>query len=373
MRFLHTADWQIGMKAAHVGAAAEKVRQARLTAAERVVSLAREHEAAFILVAGDTFEDNAVDRVLVQRVADILAGFQRPVYLIAGNHDPLVPGSVWEHAAWDQPNLHVLRDDSPLDVDGAILHPAPLTEKYSTSDPTARIAANGGAINLGLAHGAVRGLAQDCLNFPIDRDAARRAGLDYLALGDWHSFGSFPDEDGAARMAYSGTHEQTRFGERDSGNVLIVEIERRGAPPRISPLRSGSLSWFTETAELREEGDAARLLQRLEQMEGAGQSLLDLRLEGVLCPGDWDALARLRELAEARFLYARIDDTGLLPSPGDDRWISEVPLGLLREAAERLRQWSDPHFAGPRPEAASPEVAARALLQLYRLTREEAA
>jgi hypothetical protein len=37
MRFLHTADWQIGMKAAHVGAVGQRVRDERLAAARRVM------------------------------------------------------------------------------------------------------------------------------------------------------------------------------------------------------------------------------------------------------------------------------------------------------------------------------------------------
>lgn len=73
------------------------VRRIRGHATRRVVEAARGSGADFILVAGDTFENNGVDRVLVQKVADILAGFGGPVYLIPGNHDPLVPGSVWEH------------------------------------------------------------------------------------------------------------------------------------------------------------------------------------------------------------------------------------------------------------------------------------
>ena len=94
MRFLHTADWQIGMKAAHVGMVSQRVRDERLTAARRVVEAAKSANAELILVAGDTFEDNGIDCVLIQRVADILAGFGGPVYVIPGNHDPLVPGSV---------------------------------------------------------------------------------------------------------------------------------------------------------------------------------------------------------------------------------------------------------------------------------------
>jgi len=64
MKFLHTADWQIGMKAAALGDAGARVREERLAAGRRVVEAAKSHHVDFVLVAGDLFEDNAVDRVL---------------------------------------------------------------------------------------------------------------------------------------------------------------------------------------------------------------------------------------------------------------------------------------------------------------------
>ena len=91
MKFLHTADWQIGMRAAHVGAAGVRVREARLDAARRVIEAGRQAGVEFVVVCGDTFEDNGVERVLVQRVADILAGFGGPVYVTPGNHDRVKP------------------------------------------------------------------------------------------------------------------------------------------------------------------------------------------------------------------------------------------------------------------------------------------
>ena len=81
-----------------------RVRAERLAAARRIVEVARGAGADFRLVAGDTFEDNGVDRVLVQKVADILGDFGGPVYVIPGNHDPSIPGSVWEHPAWKAMN-----------------------------------------------------------------------------------------------------------------------------------------------------------------------------------------------------------------------------------------------------------------------------
>jgi len=35
MKFLHTADWQIGMKAVHVGSVGQRVHDERLAAAHR--------------------------------------------------------------------------------------------------------------------------------------------------------------------------------------------------------------------------------------------------------------------------------------------------------------------------------------------------
>ncbi len=82
MKFLHTADWQLGMKAAQVGGAGERVRAERLKTAERIVRLARDQAIDFILLAGDIFEDNAVERVLIQQVTDLLGGSDLPVCLI---------------------------------------------------------------------------------------------------------------------------------------------------------------------------------------------------------------------------------------------------------------------------------------------------
>ena len=109
MRFLHTADWQMGMRAEAVGRMAELVREERLAAAQRVVQAARNHNDEMLPLAGDIFEDNAVDRLLVRKVGETLRRFPGPVYIILGNHDPLSPGSAWEHSVWKEAgNITVL-------------------------------------------------------------------------------------------------------------------------------------------------------------------------------------------------------------------------------------------------------------------------
>jgi len=371
VKFIHTADWQIGMKAAHVGAVGELVRAERLAAARRVVDLAEQHGVDFIAVTGDTFEDNAVSRVLVQSIADTLGRFAGPVYIIPGNHDPLVPGSVWEHSAWNAyPHVHVLRANEPVELARATLYPCPLHAKYSSKDPTSWIdATSSAAIAIGLAHGTVQGVAQDELDYPIARNAAQRTGLDYLAIGHWHSTAEFPDAAGVTRLAYSGTHEPTKFGEPRSGNVLLVEIGERGRPPNVQTLPTGGLRWTTKHCELHESGDLVRFREEIESIAETSKTLLDVRIVGVLDRSNRTELDRIEELVRARFLYGRIDVSGLVPRPDDDAWLDALPAGVLHDVARRLQELSDP-AAIDRPDFATPEVATRALLELYRMNAE---
>jgi DNA repair exonuclease SbcCD nuclease subunit len=369
VRVFQTADWQIGMRAAHAGEAGVRVREERLAAARRVAEAARGAGADFCVVAGDTFEDNGVDRLLVQKVVDILAGFGGPVYVLPGNHDPLVPGSIWEHPAWRSAgDVAVLRDEQPVEVPGGLLFPCPARSKHSGKDPTAWMPPRtGDAIRIGVAHGTVEGTPQEEPDYPIARDAAVRAGLDYLALGHWHSTATYPGPDGAVRMAYSGTHETTKFGERDSGNALIVEIPAAGSPPVVTPVRTGGLSWVTFEEELRAAGDLARLRERIEAIKNPASVLVELRIGGVLAAADRDEMARLQEILASRFLFGRVEAARVRPSPEDQGWLVGLPAGVLHNAGARLRELADPAFAGVRPEGATAEVAATALLELYAL------
>ncbi|MBW1982660.1 MAG: DNA repair exonuclease [Deltaproteobacteria bacterium] len=372
MKFLHTADWQIGMKAAHVGEAGERVREERIKTVRRLVDVARDNHAEFILVVGDTFEDNAVARVLVQKIADILARANIPIFIIPGNHDPFTPGSVWEHPVWKTcDNLQVLLEEKPVAVAGGFLYPCPVDERHSGKDPTTWIGAAGASgIRVGMAHGTVEGVHQEEPDYPIPREAAARLGLDYLALGHWHSTATYEDSSGAVRMAYSGTHETTRFAERDSGNVLLVEIADSGTPPVVRPIHVGALDWRVMEVDLREAGDLSRLRESIEHIESAQRILLDIRISGPLFSDEKDEIDRIKEILDSRFLFGRIDATHIIPSPEDENWIANLPAGIIRETGARLKELCNPNFSGRRPDWASPDVASRALIELYAFMSE---
>ncbi len=363
MKFLHTADWQIGMRAAMLGEKGERVRMARLESARRVTELARREQVDFILVAGDTFEDNGVERIKVREVAKILGGAQCPVYVIPGNHDPIMPGSVWEESAWREwPNIQVLTAPVPVEAPGAILYPCPVSAKDSRDDPTDWIhrPINDG-IAIGIAHGGVENPAYE-QTLPVARQAAEIHGLDYLALGHIHSKTFYPASDGVVRMAYCGTHEPTAFGEQASGNVLIVEIPQRGAPPQIQVVRTGILEWLTYRKKIDEPGQIFALATELDGLSDPEQMLVDCVLEGTLFGTDHDALTSVLEIVEKRFLFGRSDTTRLVPDQSGPEWIERLPEGYLRSAAQQLLADASVSPSDP--------VAAAALREYSRLWRE---
>lgn len=364
MKFLHTSDWQIGMKAESVGRMAERVREERLEAAKRVVQAARDNGAEMIVLTGDVFEDNAVDRLLVRKIGEILRSFPGPVYIIPGNHDPLVPGSVWEHSVWkDAANINVFSKSEPVELDGCVLFPCPLHEKYSTKNPTSWINAKDVTKPaIGLAHGNVEGIPNGEPDYPIPRDAANRLGLDYLALGHWHSFARYDADDGVCRMAYAGTHETTKFGERDSGNVVIVEIAQRGSPPKLTRIKTGRLDWRTVERTIDQPQTLEALVEELGKLDPPDVTLVRVFLAGVLFPEDRHPLVRIEELLASRFLFGSLDTSSLIPAPDGEGWIESLASGSFREAAVKLRSQA--------AQSANPEqraVATQALLQLFEL------
>ncbi|UCD72514.1 MAG: hypothetical protein JSW01_03400, partial [Candidatus Bathyarchaeota archaeon] len=101
----------------------------------------------------------------------------------------------------------------------------------------------------------------------IDPSCVDRTGIDYLALGHWHSYRTYEDSAGTARISYSGTHEQTRYAEDDAGQCLLVQIDGKGDVPRIEPVKTGQLTWVSHEFEMRDASSLVELKDYLESIK----------------------------------------------------------------------------------------------------------
>lgn len=98
MRFVHTADWQLGKPFGRVTDQQKRSRlqQERIEVIKRIGQVAGEYEAEFVLVAGDLFDSRSADRTTVSAACGAMGQIGVPVFIIPGNHDHGGPGSVWQ-------------------------------------------------------------------------------------------------------------------------------------------------------------------------------------------------------------------------------------------------------------------------------------
>ena len=287
VRFLQTSDWQIGMKGGGLGEASPIVRETRIESIHNVLRSAQERGVDFVLLCGDIFEHNMVSQEDVRKVVTILNKYPDvPLYLLPGNHDILGADCVYNREIFQRVNhLTVLRTSDPIQVSDAFLHPCPILSKFTTQDLTGSIphVHEFDGIHIGIAHGSLSGRSPvpswEDINLPIALSCVDRTGIDYLALGHWHSHRVFEDSNGIARVAYSGTHEQTKYDEDDAGQCLLVQIDGKGDNPRIEPIRTGQLTWVSGEFEMRDSSSLIELANYLESIKEIDMVRLDLRGE----------------------------------------------------------------------------------------------
>lgn len=367
IRFLHTADLQLGMPFHWVpGDRGAQLRSWRFEAIDRCVDLAAAEDAAFILVAGDVFDANTVDDRTVVQACARFARAKVPVVAIPGNHDHGGPGSVWRRRSFQEnrpENLLVLEGREPLVLAGgrAVLLPAPLTHRQERGDTTAHwTPATGrelapGAVRIGLAHGSVQDFTGEAMNL-IDPQRAERADLDYLALGDWHGC-----KEVARRTWYAGTPEPTRFLDNDAGNVLIVTAER-AAPPRVTRVPVARGRWIRHAAHLDGAEDIDALGRWFETLDTPLETLVRLELAGMLSFSDMETLDLMLRRWEDRLVLLRRKDAELVPVGRDEELEAIATRGYVASAIASLK--AAVAEGGPRGA-----TAARALRLLYRLHR----
>lgn len=347
LSFIHTSDWHLGHIYRKLGVRAVESAQWRFAAARRIFDLALEKKVDFVVVAGDVFDTETPSLDVIRAAAELLRDAPVPTYLISGNHDPLMEGSVWFHPLFADtlkgvPHVHIAhaRDALPVRGGDALLFPCPVTAPHSREDATRWIEASPRSLSqarIGLAHGGWKGYwrsdeeNESSLN-SIDSQTTERCGLDYLALGDYHSFTPANHAAAAARTYYSGTPEITAHDDARAGHALLVQLEKPGATPQVTPLPTGhaqSNNWGTITLQ---PGNALGTLQtRFETVADHDRALVRARLQGVVSQNEWGELMQWLDHLRQQVLGADIDTSRLLTEPSRDDFLN------MKLAAPELR------------------------------------
>jgi DNA repair exonuclease SbcCD nuclease subunit len=347
-RFLHSADWQLGMTRHFLDADAQaRFSQARIDAVRTLAMIARETACAFAVVAGDVFEHSQLERRTIARALAALRDFTVPVFLLPGNHDPLDAASIYRSDIFltEKPaNVHVLETSDVVEVTpGVEVVGAPWSSKRPLADLVAgvidRLDPAPGRLRVMVAHGAVDVLspnADDPARIVLSRaeQALADGRIHYLALGDRHSTTRVGD---TGRVFYAGAPEPTAFSEVDAGHALVVEIDREHCD--VTARRVGTWWFYDRSYAMNGDADIDAVADELEQLPDRERTVLRLALRGTVT---LKQKARLDDLIERhRPVYAALEQwdrhTDLAVHADETDFADLDVSGFVRDAVTELR------------------------------------
>ena len=346
MKFVATGDWQLGMTAHFLDEEARpRFQQARFDAVQRIADVVTEHDARFVVVCGDVFESNQLDRRVIARAFEALRAIDVPVVLVPGNHDPLDAASIYDSRRFvdgKPDHVHVLRTNEPHEVvPGVEVIGAPWSSKRPQRDLMAaavegREPAPEGVVRILAGHGAVSTLSPDPDDpAVVEVTELRRALTDGIihaaVLGDRHSTTEVTE-----RIWYPGAPEVTSRDEIDPGNVLVMDVSSDQC--EVERVNVGRWAFTVVGEELDSAEDVELLRRRLQGMDAKSRTAVWLKLSGTLSTA---AHARLQEmLDEASELFAKLDawerHTDLVVMPEDADFEDLGLTGFARQALDDL-------------------------------------
>ncbi len=193
--FIHAADLHLdspltGLET-YPDAPVEQIRGATRRALDNLVSLAQEQEVAFVLLAGDVFDNSWRDfhtALFFAQCMGRLCDARIPVYVVSGNHDAANPiGKTLR----PPDNVHFFsftRPDSiTLEHCNTVIHGQSYPGRETSEDLAAQYPpAVPGALNIGLLHTGLTGRPGHEPYAPTHPDILAGKGYDYWALGHVH-------------------------------------------------------------------------------------------------------------------------------------------------------------------------------------------
>ena len=349
LRLLHTADVHLGARHTDLGERAAILRERQFAAFRATIDLAIAESVDLLLIAGDLFDSNTQPRRSVERVAAELGRVARAsirTVIIPGTHDVYDGASIYRSydlAAMARAGgdwITVLTPDQPSVVFpsiDAVVHGRVFDTKRAPRSPLYGLDVSvdkRATWKIGMVHGSLLIPGKtDGDEVVFTEDEVARSGLDYLALGHWHS--AIEGRAGSVTYAYSGAPEPVALDQDGAGHVLLVTLDDRGGRRRVSiePRRVGQTR--TEALDL----DVGRIHSQPDLIDQLGQRsdsnlALSVRLTG-LYPDDLDLdLDEVERALSPSFLRFRLRDLSIPNVPDEPLPPPDTVLGAFVRGIE---------------------------------------
>ena len=330
LRLLHTADVHLGARHTDLGERAAVLRERQFAAFGASVDLAIAEKVDIFLIAGDLFDSNTQPRRSVERVGAELGRLARAgirTVIIPGTHDVYDGASIYR--SYDLAGMARAASDwvvvltpylpeivfPPLD---AIVYGRVFDTKRSPRSPLAGLDAKSdtrATWKIGMVHGslAIPGRT-DTDHVVVTEEEIAKTGLDYLALGHWHS--AIEGRAGNVSYAYSGAPEPVAVDQDGAGQVLIITLDDQSGrhvvkiePKRVGQTRSEKLD--LDVSAIHSQPELIDVLGR----HADSNLVFDVRLTGLFPDALELDLDEVERALAASFLRFRLRNQSIPASP----------------------------------------------------------
>lgn len=340
LRIIHTADVHLGARHDDLGEQASAQRERQFAAFVATIDQAIAEKVDLVLIAGDLFDSNVQPRRSVERVAAqlkrLVAAKIRTV-ILPGTHDAYDRSSIYR--AYDLKSLAGSAPDDDwvtvltperraihIAACDVVVHGPVFSTKRAPHSPMQDIDVASqkakATWQVGMVHGAVAIPGKtDRDDVVITSEEIGASGLDYLALGHWHS--AQQARASGVTYAYAGAPEPVAVDQDRAGRVLHVQLEETAAGRTVTVTDRQVGRTRFEKLDLDAAGITTQpaLIESLAR-KGNADLVLDVRIVGVR-PDELDLHPDEIEAALApAFLKVRVRDLslpalteGTLPSP----------------------------------------------------------
>lgn len=306
--------------------------ESRFECLEDMVKTAEKENCEFFIITGDLFDNTyAISKSDINRVVKILAGFNQHVLILPGNHD-FYSGNekLWKDfisASDTYGNIVVLKKYTRFEFDGTdgkvIIYPAYCDSKHSDTNRLSWMhneeINSTDSYNIGIAHGALEGLAIDTegVYFPMSRTELHSIPVDIWLLG--HAHVTEPnimenEEVSGYTIFNAGTHEQLDLHNNTEGNAFIIILQNNNGIKKVlaKKIVTGKIRYFDVHLDF-EANDARGLEETLIDLvkNYSEKSIIRLTVSGSIKVSDYKEKEAIYENVLGRFLDYSINDNDL--------------------------------------------------------------
>lgn len=237
IKILHCADIHLGFYENSIGVTAESRAAETLLTFEKIISTAKENNVDFLLISGDLFNSNNIEKKFIDSVFESFSKIPEiNVIYAAGNHDPLNSDSPFKKYTIPE-NVHVL-DTKDCCVEfkdlNTRIYGRSFKEVYLKGEANFSIKPDDSFINIMCLHGELKSDLQSDYN-SVTNNFIADSGMDYIALGHIHKRTEVQKINNTY-FAYCGCPEGQGFDELGEKGVYLGTVSKNDCQLNFVPV-----------------------------------------------------------------------------------------------------------------------------------------